>query len=303
MRERRAVSAQQQMAQTELQHRTQQLEQREAEIDARENALGQLQAELRKTQREVLEMRLATEETWAQLSGALAPASLTRSISQVRAKMADHYRMTLEELAGRSQQLERCRGDLTQQLQSLESQRAELARGRSGGMRILNRRRRGWCRGSRSSIGSSRITSRWNRSGTSSGPTTRRKFAGYWPRFAIWKWKKCGRRDGSAHAAGDRIGLCYRDCGRCRVLVFHRRFCFRGRFVGFVSVVLRTSLLFWTWRLFRRGLSWRRVFVGVGFGEALGLVGVGHAGANLVGREIRRRDRCCGGCLKVSRAS
>jgi hypothetical protein len=85
-----------------------------------------LHAELRSTQREVLEMRLAIEETWAQLSGALAPASLTRSISQVRAKLADHYRTTLEELAERSEHLELLRGDLTKQLQALEGQRAEL---------------------------------------------------------------------------------------------------------------------------------------------------------------------------------
>ena len=55
-----------------------------------------------------------------------APASLTRSISQVRAKIADHYRSTLDELAERSQQLEAVRRDLTQQLQSLESQREEI---------------------------------------------------------------------------------------------------------------------------------------------------------------------------------
>src|SRR6185436_5043648 len=126
VRERRSISAQQQVAQSEQQHREQQLDQREAEIDARENALAQLQAELRSTQREVLEMRLATEETWAQLSGALAPASLTRSISQVRAKLADHYRVTLDELGQRSVQLEAVRRDLSQQLQSLESQRAQM---------------------------------------------------------------------------------------------------------------------------------------------------------------------------------
>ena len=119
VRERRAISAQQQLAQTDLQQRTQQLEQREAEIDARENALAQMQAELRNTQREVLEMRLATEETWAQLSGALAPASLTRSIAQVRSKLADHYRTTIDELAERSEQLELVRGDLTKQLATL----------------------------------------------------------------------------------------------------------------------------------------------------------------------------------------
>jgi chromosome segregation ATPase len=127
VRERRAMAAQQQLAQTDQQLRSQQLDQREAEIDARENALGQFQAELRVSQREVLELRLATEETWAQLSGALAPASLARSIAQVRAKLADHYRATLDEIAGRLEQLDNVRGDLAQQLDALETQRQELA--------------------------------------------------------------------------------------------------------------------------------------------------------------------------------
>ena len=126
VRDRRSLAAQQQLAQTDQQHRAQQLDQREAEIDARENALNQLQAELRSTQREVLEMRLATEETWAQLSGALAPASLARSISQVRTKLADHYRVTLDELTQRSEQLEAVRRDLTQQVESLEAHCAEI---------------------------------------------------------------------------------------------------------------------------------------------------------------------------------
>ena len=191
------------MAQSELQHRTQQLEQREAEIDARENALAQMQAELRNTQREVLEMRLATEETWAQLSGALAPASLTRSIGQVRSKLADHYRTTIEELAARSEQLEMVRGDLTQQLQSLEAQRADLGAWAERRHRILNRRRRGWWRGSRNSIGSNCTTSRWNRSGTSSGRITRRKSGGYWRRFGIWKLRKCGPRSGGGKRTYD----------------------------------------------------------------------------------------------------
>jgi hypothetical protein len=52
---------------------------------------------------------------------------LTRSISQIRTKLADHYRTTIDELATRSEQLELVRGDFTKQLQALESQRAELA--------------------------------------------------------------------------------------------------------------------------------------------------------------------------------
>jgi chromosome segregation ATPase len=102
------------------------MDERESQLDARESALDQLQSELRSTQREMLEMRLATEEVWAQLSGALAPASLTRSISQVRAKLADHYRQTIDELAKRAEQLEGVRRDLAQQLDALEAQRGEL---------------------------------------------------------------------------------------------------------------------------------------------------------------------------------
>jgi hypothetical protein len=126
LRERRALAAEQQIARSEQQHLQQQLDQREVELDARQNALEQLQAELRGNQREILEMRLATEETWAQLSGALAPASLTRSISQVRTKLADHYRGALDEISQRTQQLELLRRDLADQFAALESQRQEL---------------------------------------------------------------------------------------------------------------------------------------------------------------------------------
>lgn len=51
---------------------------------------------------------------------------MTRSIGQVRSKLADHYRTTIEELAERSEQLELVRGDLTKQLVSLQSKQAEM---------------------------------------------------------------------------------------------------------------------------------------------------------------------------------
>ena len=72
-----------------------------------------------------LEMRLATEETWNQLAGAMAPATLIRSISIVRAKLADHYRQSLE-IAAKSAELETVRRDLASQLDTLETQRHEL---------------------------------------------------------------------------------------------------------------------------------------------------------------------------------
>jgi hypothetical protein len=44
----------------------------------------------------------------------------------VRARLADHYRGTIAEIAERSQQLEAVRRDLAQQLASLEEHRQEL---------------------------------------------------------------------------------------------------------------------------------------------------------------------------------
>ena len=106
--------------------RGQQLDQRENQLEQREASLEAMQVELRGTQREVMEMRLATEETWSQLSGALAPASLARSISQVRVKLADHYRLTLEEIGDRCEQLEEVRSELAEQLKRMTTQRNEL---------------------------------------------------------------------------------------------------------------------------------------------------------------------------------
>jgi chromosome segregation ATPase len=125
-RERRAIGAQQQQVRTDLERRNAQLDDREAELDHRESAIERLRSDLRSSEREALEMRLATEETWSQLAGALAPATLTRSISIVRAKLADHYRQTLEEIARQREQLEAVRHDLAQQLTAIEQQRQEL---------------------------------------------------------------------------------------------------------------------------------------------------------------------------------
>src|SRR5690606_17264099 len=89
-----------------------QLDRREAELDQRDESLQQLRVELEQTQREVLEMRLATEETWAQLTGALTPANLSRSISHTRAQLSDHFQHQLQEIADRRTELDRLREEL-----------------------------------------------------------------------------------------------------------------------------------------------------------------------------------------------
>lgn len=106
--------------------RTKELDLREGELDSREASLTSLRVELEASQREVLEMRLATEETWAQLTGALSPASLTRSIAQTRSRLADHYEQQLQELCNRREEMERFREELSDQHTQLEHRRSQL---------------------------------------------------------------------------------------------------------------------------------------------------------------------------------
>ncbi len=124
--ERRRIEAER----AETQQLASQFEQRsaasEGEIAQRRAALEQLQAELEAGQREVLEMRLATEETWAQLAGALAPATLTRSIAQVRAKLSDHYQHTLREISESRTQLETIGKQLHAEHGRLDEQKAKI---------------------------------------------------------------------------------------------------------------------------------------------------------------------------------
>ena len=124
--ERRRIEAERADAKKLAAHNEQLATARSTQLDQRQAALEQLQSELEAGQREVLEMRLATEETWAQLAGALAPATLTRSIAQVRAKLADQYQHTLQKLADRRQELENVSAELAAEHNRLDEQRSRL---------------------------------------------------------------------------------------------------------------------------------------------------------------------------------
>jgi chromosome segregation ATPase len=125
-RERRRMATERENVESEFATEHRRLERRQQEADRRETALEQLQAELAHSQREGLEMRLATEEIFSQLAGALAPASLSRSIAQTRAKLADSYRVREDELSQREQQLEHVRNEVAVEHEKLVRKRAEL---------------------------------------------------------------------------------------------------------------------------------------------------------------------------------
>jgi hypothetical protein len=127
-RERRSLAAEAVESRSAVDLRSKELERREAQLDARERALDEVAEQLRADQREALETRLATEETWLQLQGVLAPAALSRSVAQIRGRLADHFKLSSDQVRRQRGELETVRQELAEQFGGLQSQRQELER-------------------------------------------------------------------------------------------------------------------------------------------------------------------------------
>ncbi len=119
------MATQQRQAETELQKRRQAVQRRGEHVDRCKTALEQLRAELGRMHRETLEIRLATEELWVQLSGAAPPAALTRSLGRIRTKLAEQYRTANAELHARKDDLKSIRGQLAEQHEKLLKQKQD----------------------------------------------------------------------------------------------------------------------------------------------------------------------------------
>jgi hypothetical protein len=96
------------------------------ELTARQEALERMRAEVARSQQEVLEMRLATEELWARLCGTMAPAALTQSLAQLRVRLADEHRLAREELARQKAEVQSIGGQVAERHARLVSERDEL---------------------------------------------------------------------------------------------------------------------------------------------------------------------------------
>jgi DNA repair exonuclease SbcCD ATPase subunit len=96
----------------EMDQKRQAVERRAEHVEQSRAALRQLRDELGRMHRETLEIRLATEELWAQLSGAAPPAALVRSLGQIRSKLAQQYAQAGAELSQQKRELEAIRGQL-----------------------------------------------------------------------------------------------------------------------------------------------------------------------------------------------
>ncbi len=124
--ERQRMAADHRRGLAELEEQRLALARRSEHVDQCRVALEQLRSELGQMHRETLEIRLATEELWVQLSGAAPAAMLTRSLGQVRAKLAEQYRMANAELAQQRKELEEIRAQLAAQHEKLMVQKRDL---------------------------------------------------------------------------------------------------------------------------------------------------------------------------------
>ena len=119
-------NAQLQQSAAELADGRQAVQRRADHVDQCRVALEQLRGELENMHRETLEIRLATEELWVQLSGAAPPAALVRSLGRIRAKLADQYRQAGAELAEQKKELQAIRGQLNTQHEKLIEHKLRL---------------------------------------------------------------------------------------------------------------------------------------------------------------------------------
>jgi hypothetical protein len=109
------------------QRRRQSLDQRAEDLDKREARLEQLQDVLAEGQREALELRLATEEIWSELSNRVDAVQLDRRVTQIRARLSDHYSLARSELVERQDELRRLAAEIITQHERLQLKQDEFA--------------------------------------------------------------------------------------------------------------------------------------------------------------------------------
>ncbi len=124
--ERQAAAAAQARIEADWEKRSHVIKSRAEHLERRAAALDQLRVEVLRTQRETLELRLATDELWAQMIGAAPPAALSQSLARIRGQLAEQYQAERAEIAGRQQGLEMAAARLDEQRQRLAQQKHEL---------------------------------------------------------------------------------------------------------------------------------------------------------------------------------
>jgi len=124
--DRRRINDDRRRAEADMDRKLQTLTSRGEHLERRTAAVDQLRAEVLRAQRETLELRLATDEIWSQLSQSVPPPALTQSLARIRGKLAEQFQLERVELADQEKQLEALAVRLESQHDKLHHQKEAL---------------------------------------------------------------------------------------------------------------------------------------------------------------------------------
>ena len=119
------VSRAEQLA--DIERKQEQLRLHAAALETRRQQLEELRRDVEQTHGESLELRLAVEEAYAQLTRTVGEEATRERVEQARLLLAEHYRNSRDTLAIHSQELERLQARLTQERNDLLFERQALA--------------------------------------------------------------------------------------------------------------------------------------------------------------------------------
>jgi hypothetical protein len=123
--ERQKAAEQRRLAAEAREVERQEVKRQESDLANRTAALVGMRAEVQRAQQETLEMRLATEELWSQLSSQHPPATLAQSMAQIRLKLAEEFRLAKVELLKQRADVKQLAERLAQQHQKATEQRTQ----------------------------------------------------------------------------------------------------------------------------------------------------------------------------------
>jgi hypothetical protein len=125
-RERTALEEHRGAADLELLSRKRELESRETIVERQRVAMEQMRTEIGQVHRQSLEMRLIAEQLWAQITGRLSSAEITRSIASLRLQLSQQYEQEQKALAKQKEELVQLADRLQLQHQLLATERQEV---------------------------------------------------------------------------------------------------------------------------------------------------------------------------------
>ena len=99
---------------------------RKQHLDDREVRLQAFHDQVTELHRESLELRVATEQLWNEMRGNMPDEALARTLSEYRNRLADHYKMAIDELSRRRDLLHQQQHDAQRQERQLRSERLDI---------------------------------------------------------------------------------------------------------------------------------------------------------------------------------